>query len=148
MDTTSPPSVVDTSVDHTGDIEAITALVKDVERGFNTNDAELIVRPFLQNGSAVDVMGRQLDGLAALHEASSAGLDGPLRDQYASYELTDLTFLRPDVAIGHKRAWATTAEGERLDVGHAMVALYVFVAVDGRWWVAARQNTLVPPPPD
>jgi uncharacterized protein (TIGR02246 family) len=89
-------------------------------------------------------MGRQLDGLAALHEASSAGLDGPLRDQYASYELTDLTFLRADVAIGHKRAWATTAEGERLDVGHAMVALYVFVEVDGRWWVAARQNTLVP----
>ena len=31
-----------------------------------------------------------------------------------------------------------------LDVGHAMIALYVFVKEDGDWWVAARQNTLVP----
>jgi uncharacterized protein (TIGR02246 family) len=144
MDLTAPPTVADTSADHTADVEAITALVADVETGFNTNDADLIVRPFLRNGTAVDVMGRQLDGLAALHEASAAGLAGPLRDQYARYELADLTFLREDVAIGHKRAWATTADGEPLDVGHAMVALYVFVRVEGRWWVAARQNTLVP----
>jgi uncharacterized protein (TIGR02246 family) len=145
MDPTTPPTVADTIVDHTADVEAINALVKDVETGFNTNDAELIVRPFLRNGSAVDVIGRQLDGLEALHRASAAGLAGPLRDQYARYELADLTFLREDVAIGHKRAWATTADGTPLDVGHAMVALYVFVRVEARWWVAARQNTLAPP---
>jgi uncharacterized protein (TIGR02246 family) len=52
-------------------------------------------------------------------------------------------FLRPDVAVAHKRATATTQDGEPLDVGHAMIALYVLVREDGRWWVAARQNTLV-----
>jgi hypothetical protein len=33
--------------------------------------------------------------------------------------------------------------GEPIDVGHSMVALYVLVKEDGRWWVAARQNTPV-----
>jgi uncharacterized protein (TIGR02246 family) len=53
-------------------------------------------------------------------------------------------FVRPDVAIAHKRAWAIGPNGETIDVGHSMVALYVLVNEDDRWWVAARQNTLVP----
>ena len=137
-----PPTVSDTTVAHSDDIEAITALVEDVETGFNTNDAELLVRPFIRNGSAVNVVGVQLTGLDDLLEASQRGLAGPLEDEYARYELADIVFLRPDVAIGHKHAWATSADGELLDVGHAMIALYVFVKEDGQWWVAARQPAL------
>jgi ketosteroid isomerase-like protein len=48
------------------------------------------------------------------------------------------------VAIAHERAYATAADGRPLDVGHAMVALYVFLKEGDRWWVAARPNTLVP----
>lgn len=144
MTTAAPPVVEDTTVDHTDDIAAITALIKDVETGFNTNDADLLVRPITANGSVVNVMGVQLSGIDDLLASSRSGLAGPLADQYATYELADITFLRPDVAIAHKHAWATTAEGTRIDVGHTMVALYVFVKQDGVWWAAARQNTLVP----
>lgn len=142
------PIIEDSTVDHTADVEAINALINEIETGFNTNDAELLVRSFIANGSAVNVVGMQLDGHHELLEASQQGLDGPLRDQYADYELADLLFLRPDVAIGHKHARATTADGQLIDLDHAMVALYVFVKQDGRWWVAARQNTLIPPPPE
>jgi uncharacterized protein (TIGR02246 family) len=86
----------------------------------------------------------QLTGRDALLEANRTGLAGFLRDQFARYEVADITFLRPDVAVAHKHAWATTPDGELLDVGHTMIALYVLVKEDQRWWIAARQNTLVP----
>ena len=125
------------------DIRAIEQVIADIETGFNGNDPELSVAHFTDDATAVNVAGLLISGRDALLDANRAGLAGPLRDQYARYELGDVTFLRPDVAIAHKRAWAVTADGEPLDVGHAMIALYVFVRDDGRWRVAARQNTLV-----
>jgi uncharacterized protein (TIGR02246 family) len=77
-------------------------------------------------------------------DAHLVGTAGPLGEQFAHCELDDVVFLRRDVAVAHKRAWATDADGRRLQVDHAMVALYVFVKEDGRWRVAARQNTPVP----
>jgi uncharacterized protein (TIGR02246 family) len=125
------------------DIAAIAGVIADVETGFNTKDAELSVAHFAPDATAVSVTGALVSGRDELLEAHRAGYAGPLRDQYAHYELGDVTFLRPDVAVVHKRATATTREGEPLDVGHAMIALYVLVREEGRWLVAARQNTLV-----
>ncbi len=42
-----------------------------------------------------------------------------------------------------KLASATDPAGTPNGVGRAMVALYVLVREGGRWWIAARQNTLV-----
>ena len=125
------------------DRAAIARVIADIETGFNTNDAELSVAQFTSDASAVGVTGALASGHDALLEAHRAGFAGPLRDQHARYELGDVVFLRPDVAVAHKRAYATTPEGDLLDVGHAMIALYVLVRDDGRWRVAARQNTLV-----
>ena len=54
-----------------------------------------------------------------------------------------MRFVRPDVALVRKHARAITAEGEPLDLDHSMSALYVLTKEEGRWWIAARQNTLV-----
>lgn len=125
------------------DVAAIKQVVADVEAGFNTNDAELMNRHFTEDAAVVNAMGIRTVGREALLEASKAGLAGFLKDQYARYEVTDVRFLREDVALAHKEAYATTADGADLDVGHAMNALYVLVKERGRWWIAARQNTLV-----
>jgi uncharacterized protein (TIGR02246 family) len=125
------------------DVAAIEQVIADIEKGFNTNDPELSVQHFTDDASAVSVGGALASGRDALLEAHRAGFAGPLRDQYARYELDDIVFLHPDVAVAHKRARATDAGGEPIDVGHAMIALYVFVKDDGRWRVVARQNTLV-----
>jgi uncharacterized protein (TIGR02246 family) len=137
------PTVEDTTTDHKQDIAAIAQVIAEIETGFNTNDPDLSVAHFTYNASAVNVAGLQLDGWDALLEANRRGLAGPLRDEHARYEVRDITFLRPDVAVAHKRAWAIDGDGQPIDVDHAMVALYVLVKEDGRWWVAARQNTLV-----
>lgn len=138
------PVIGDESVDHAADREAIEAIISTVEAAYNTNDAELMVRDLAANavvGNAVGVLQR---GREAVLEASRAGLAGFLKDEYVRYEVTDIGFLRPDVAIAHKAARAVTAEGETIDIDPAMIALYVLVKQDGRWWVAARQNTPVP----
>lgn len=142
--TTTPPTVSNPGPSEADDRAAIAALVADVEAGFNTNDPDLLISPFVENGTVVNVMGLQLDGRVAMLDNARTGLAGFLRDDRARYELVDLTFLRPDVAVGHKQGVAIGPDGEPIDVGHDMVALYVFVKEDGRWWVAARQNTLVP----
>ncbi|MEU2105517.1 SgcJ/EcaC family oxidoreductase [Nocardia sp. NPDC019255] len=146
MSTTAstPPSVEDTTVDHSADIAAIRQIVANAETGFNTNDADLLSADFTANAAVVNATGTLITGFDALLDAGRRGLAGFLADQYARYEIADITFLRPDVAIAHKRAWATTPDGEPVEHDHSMIALYVFVKEGERWYVAARQNTLVP----
>ncbi|MFI9534203.1 SgcJ/EcaC family oxidoreductase [Nocardia fusca] len=144
MSTNEAPTVADSETDHTADIAAIEQLIKDVETGYNTNDAELMVSGFLANAAAGNAVGTVITGREALLEAARLGLSGFLKDEYVVYELTDIVFLRPDIAIAHKAARARTADGVLLDRDPAMVALYVLVAEHGRWWVAARHNTPVP----
>ncbi|MEV6334976.1 SgcJ/EcaC family oxidoreductase [Nocardia vinacea] len=142
--TTIPPVVADTTVDHTDDIAAIEQIIANVETAYNTNDAELMTADFTANAAVVNAVGALVVGKDALLEANRQGLAGFLKDQYVRYEVADIVFLRPDIAIAHKLARATTAEGELIDIDHAMIALYVLVEENGRWWTAARQNTLIP----
>ncbi|PRX48643.1 uncharacterized protein (TIGR02246 family) [Prauserella shujinwangii] len=141
---TVAPVVGDTAAGHDADIAAIERIIADTERAFNTNDAELLTAHFARNASVVNAAGMRTTGRDELLRVSREGLAGPLRDQYARYELLDVLFVRPDVALAHKGARAITADGEPLDVEHAMLALYVLVKERDRWWVVARQNTIVP----
>lgn len=129
-------------MDHADDIAAIRAVIADIEAGFNEKDAERSVAHFGDEATDVSVAGVLIAGRDALLAAHRTGYAGPLRDQFARYELGDITFLRPDVAIAHKHARAVTPDGEPIDLEHTMIALYVFVRNGGRWQVAARQNTL------
>src|SRR5215212_1492026 len=94
------------AMDHSDDIDAIRAVIADIEAGFNEKDAERSVAHFADDATAVSVGGVLVAGRDALLEAHRSGYAGPLRDQYARYELGDVTFLRPDVAVAHKRARA------------------------------------------
>lgn len=126
------------------DRAAIEAIVADVEAGFNEKDVELLTRHLSDDVTIVNVMGVEVHGKAEAIANAEAGLSGPLADQRARYEVTAVTFVRPDVAIAQKHATAIAPDGTDLDVGHTMTALYVLTNDDGRWWVRARQNTLVP----
>lgn len=138
----SRPTIEDTTINHQADLEAIRQVIADVQTGFNTNDAEKLVMHLAQNATTVNVMGMQFSGWDANYSTSQRGLAGPLRDEFARYELQDIQFIRPDVAIAHKRALAITPEGNAIEGGQRMVALYVLVKEQGRWWIMARQNTL------
>ncbi|WP_433870116.1 SgcJ/EcaC family oxidoreductase [Saccharopolyspora sp. CA-218241] len=141
-DATEPPLIEDTTTDHESDIIAIKQVIADVETAFNTNDPDLMTAHFSRNASVVNAVGMLMSGRDALLDANRKGLAGFLRDEHVRYEVSDIAFIRPDVAIAHKHARATRPDGELIDVDPAMIALYVLVEEHGRWWVVARQNTL------
>ena len=64
-------------------------------------------------------------------------------DQFARFESGHVEFLGDDAAIMHVYVSATDASGEPKDVGHAMIALYVFARAADGWEAVARQDTLV-----
>jgi hypothetical protein len=57
----------------------------------------------------------------------------------------------PDVAIAHVRRVALGADGQPIPIDDATVfsemAMYVLVRRDGKWWLAAGQNTPIRPKP-
>ncbi|UYM06392.1 SgcJ/EcaC family oxidoreductase [Solicola gregarius] len=135
--------------DRTGteeDVAAVRQVVADIETAFNTNDAVLMNAHFAADATATNAVGQRVRGIEALDDAARSGLDGFLRDQYVRYEIADVSFPRPDTAIVHKLATATDEHGAPIAVGHEMIAMYVLVKEAGRWWIAARANTLVPRP--
>jgi uncharacterized protein (TIGR02246 family) len=129
--------------EHAEDTQAIEQVIADIEAGFNGNDPDLSVEHFIKNACVINAVGVRLSGWDALLEANRAGLAGPLRDEHARYRVDDIVFIRPDVALAYKQAWATNPSGELLDLDPAMVAIYVMVKQEDRWWIAARANTLV-----
>ena len=127
------------------DVAAIHELIATQETGFNAKDAHLFAAPWRERSWAVSAFGREVAGRAAVLDAAERGFVGPLANEYASYEPGDVEFLDDDVAILHVYARATTANGERIDVDPAMIALYVVVREADAWQIVARQNTLVNP---
>ncbi|MRH86697.1 SgcJ/EcaC family oxidoreductase [Nocardia sp. SYP-A9097] len=138
------PVIEDTTVDHTADITAITQVIANSQQAFNANDAELMAADYAANASAGNAVGMVMHGADAVRAASEVGLAGFLKNQYVRYDIADITFPRPDIALVHKLARETTATGELVDQEPAMVALYVLAKEHGRWWTIARHNTPIP----
>jgi uncharacterized protein (TIGR02246 family) len=126
------------------DEAAIRRIVADVQTAFNTNDPVLMNAHFAADASVVTALGKRIDGLAALRAVTSQSMAGVLERQYVRYEVTDIRFLRPDVALAYKQATAVDSSGQPVEPAPSMIALYVLVKENGRWLIAARQNTLVP----
>ncbi|ADB48666.1 YybH family protein [Conexibacter woesei] len=146
MEITDAPTAARQSRAGTQDEDAIRAVIADVETGFNTNDADLLSRHFAGDAKVVAAFGQTIDGREAIDEANRQGVASPfLKDATAHYTVSSITFVEEDVALVRKLAWST-AEDESAGKPPEMVALYVFVRRDGRWWIAARQNTLIGQP--
>ncbi|MFI8527258.1 SgcJ/EcaC family oxidoreductase [Promicromonospora sukumoe] len=125
------------------DEEAIRLVISDVERGFNTNDAGLLLRHVAPDAVIVNAVGAVLRGRDAVESATREGLArGPLQTATAHYRLSDIALVAPDVIVAHKSAWSS-AEDARRGASPEMNAQYTFVRREGRWWILRRQNTLV-----
>ena len=124
--------------DRDADRREIRAIVAEHERGFNEKDPTRLAAHYRELSWAVSARGAEVEGRAAMREQVPA-------DQYARFEPGHVEFLGDDVAIMHAYVSAATADGEPVDVGHAMIKLYVFARSAGGWEVVARQDTLVRP---
>ena len=125
--------------DRDADRAEIRAIVADHARGFNENEPERLAGHYRELSWAVDARGVEVEGRAAMLEQARAVPAG----QHARFDAGHVEFLGEDVAIMHVYVTATDETGAPVDVGHAMIALYVFArGSDGGWEVVARQDTL------
>ena len=124
-------------------MNTIEGVIRQTQDAFNAGDAEALANTFTDDAWSVGVTGQVLNGRDEILETSRQLLAGPLRGQFARYVVDEVRHVAPDVAIVRKLAYATDEHGNDVDVGHAMVALYVLVRDTDGWRVAARQNTLV-----
>ena len=126
------------------DAAALREIVANVEKGFNQNDVELLVRDMAPDARIVSAIGAELVGREQIEAGTRESLTHAyLRDSTAHYRVHGTSMLAPDVAVAHKQAWSTEEAAERGDAPE-MTALYVFARRGGRWWIIRRQNTLVP----
>ena len=123
--------------DRDADRRAIRAIVAEHERGFNEKDPQRLAAGYRGLSWAVDARGVEVEGRDAM-----AAREVPA-DQFARFEPGHVEFLGDDAAIMHVYVSATDASGEPKDVGHAMIALYVFARAADGWEAVARQDTLV-----
>ena len=122
--------------DRDADRRAIRAIVAEHERGFNEKDPERLAARYRELSWAVSARGAEVEGRAAMAREVPG-------DQFARFEPGHVEFLGDDAAIMHAYVSATGADGAPKDVGHAMIALYVFARGGDGWEVVARQDTLV-----
>lgn len=134
----------DVTVDAVSDLDAIHRVVATIER---TQRNEL-VNEFLDLFDARAIWttsnGVRLVGLPAIREFTEHVLPGAMTDlQGTTYRVTHVEFLRPDVAAVQVAQTYADNQGAPLAENAEGAPLYVMVKNDGRWLLAACQNTPV-----
>lgn len=154
------PQVVGVTVPQ-DDVDAIVALVAEVEHAQQHALPGPFMALFRPDAFWTTAHGKRLTGFEEISAFTHQVLPGTIvQSLTATYEAEHILFIRPDLAAVKVRQRPVTRDGERLDEvfrGHgdpaALVAerpeavpgtpLYVLAKDDGRWRIAAAQNTKV-----
>lgn len=114
----------------------VNQLLADLQGGLDSADADRYDAPFAADvlwGSPYGATLAGIDDLLAVHRSlMAAGAAPPSR-----FEVVQLRAPAPGVALAHIRRQALDEPGE----GFSEMALYALVEREGRWWLAAAQNT-------
>jgi uncharacterized protein (TIGR02246 family) len=143
-----------TAPDWLGDArDAVEEFVAGLQAGVDTADAQLYNADFGEDVMWGSPYGATVSGYDALHSihrgmfASGVAVAGPA----SRYQTVHVMAPTPDVAIAHVRRVAMDADGEQIPIDDESVfsemAMYVLVRRDGKWWLAAGQNTPIRPKP-
>jgi uncharacterized protein (TIGR02246 family) len=133
--------------------DAVDEFVAGLQAGIETADAEAYNAAFGDDviwGSPYGATVTGYDALHAIHRGMfTSGV--PVAGPSSRYQTEDVTSPTPDVAIAHVRRIALDADGEQIPSDDPAVfsemAMYVLVRRDGKWWLAAGQNTPIRPKP-
>ncbi|HEY3833660.1 MAG TPA: nuclear transport factor 2 family protein [Acidimicrobiia bacterium] len=118
---------------------AVAVLVAELQAGWDRHDADITDGSLAGDvlwGSPYGMTVTGYDELHAIHVRLKQEGRGGAR---ARFEVVDVRAPVPDVAIAHVRRHGL--EGEPGNEAFSEMALYVLVRRDGKWWLAAGQNT-------
>ncbi|WP_395106791.1 SgcJ/EcaC family oxidoreductase [Actinomadura sp. SCN-SB] len=126
--------------------EAVTGVVKALEKAFNTKDPIALSEQYAEETSWSNARGVRLDGRQAIAESGAPAMKGFLRDSYARYDVVKLLEIAPDVIAVNVRQTPTDSAGSPIQ-GTGGVTLYVIARRGSGWKIVAGQNTPVEPAP-
>jgi uncharacterized protein (TIGR02246 family) len=133
--------------------DAVDGFVAGLQAGIDSADAEIYNADFAEDVMWGSPYGATVIGYDALHSIHRGMFQPGVAVAGASsrYQTMHAMAPTPDVAIAHVRRIAMDADGRPIPVDNASVfsemAMYVLVRRDGKWWLAAGQNTPIRPKP-
>lgn len=120
---------------------AVANLVAELQEGLDSHDSDLYNRSFAGDVIWGGPYGATVTGFDALH-AIHQRLQSPNSGKRSSYEIVQVMAPAQDVAVAHVRRRALVVDDP---AEFSEMALYVLIKRDGRWWLAAGQNTIIRP---
>jgi uncharacterized protein (TIGR02246 family) len=130
--------------DNRADRDAIDEVVATIQRTQREESVDEFAGLFAPYAIWTTGHGRRLIGREAIREFTARVLPGAMTElQGTTYEVTHVEYLRPDVAAVQVRQVYADNDGVRLAENAEGAPLYVMVKDDGRWQLAACQNTPV-----
>lgn len=133
--------VADTSRDEA----LIRASVEQMMKGWNTKSGEEFAKPFAENSDYVVVNGLHIKGRAENAKGHQQIFDTIYKDSRVAVTVKQIRFLRPDVAVVHAESNLTFKRDGEERTGRGMITL-VMTKENGKWEIAAFQNTAIQPP--
>jgi uncharacterized protein (TIGR02246 family) len=122
-----------------------------LQAGYDQRDAEMLNSQFPANVIWGSPYGALVDGYDQLHPIHVRFQERPRNGPTFHYQVRHVLTVREDVVIAHIARLAPGQEGDPLppssdpDLPFSEMAMYVLVRRDGRWWLAAAQNTPMRP---
>jgi uncharacterized protein (TIGR02246 family) len=122
-------------------IEQIQEILSDVAAGVTAKDADRCAGRFTPDARSVTASGARAVGRDAIRAAHEAAFAGQLATTVARFEVLDVLFVRPDVAVVTAGAFPA---GDEVDLSRpGTVVMHVMTREGGSWSIAARQFTRV-----
>jgi uncharacterized protein (TIGR02246 family) len=126
--------------DRRSDEDAVRELVDRQAMGWAAGDADAYASVFTPDADYVTFLGSHYKGRAAIAASYAPLFKRFLKGSRLGFEITQLRFLTPDVALIHAKGTVTKRGGRRRRRNTRMNTT-VAVRSNGRWLLAASQNT-------
>jgi uncharacterized protein (TIGR02246 family) len=122
------------------DEAAIRELINQQVKGWAAGDPEAYAAVFTPDADYVTFLGSHYEGREAIAASYVPLFRKLLRGSRLQIDITRVRFLTPDVALIHANATVVKKARQR-NRRNARVNTSVAVRIDGRWRLAASQNT-------
>ena len=132
-----------TALETQSEVGAITEVVARLEHAQQTESVDEFVSLFRQDAIWTTGGGRFLDGRAEIEAFTRTVLPGAMTESTQIYEVVKVLFIRPDIAAVKVRQRYVTLDGAPIEQAPQGSPTYVMAKEDGRWVLAAAQNTVV-----
>lgn len=126
------------------DVEAIVRFVAGVQYAQQNELVDAFMSNFRkQHPVWTTAHGKRLSGWDEIDAFTRQVLPGAMKQSTATYEVVRILFVRPDVAAVNVRQRPVTLDGQPVEDQPEGRPMYVLAKDNGRWRIAAAQNTRV-----